>query len=158
MRRKWLIVAMLMGMMASFLSGCDNGAASSVSEAAESEAAEPDSGKLSYETLAEMEEASVSQDRVVIVLEEDQALPYRWEYQMGGEGVTLEQEYLVEEPKSDFPNLSVGSSPAYRVYELSCEQGASAIFTVTSRHVANDEVWKQRIYEIGTEQDTVWVK
>ncbi|MDD6156188.1 MAG: hypothetical protein PUB52_04160 [Lachnospiraceae bacterium] len=153
MRRNWLIVALLMGMVVSFLAGCGSGDDFSVLGPTES-----DSGQLSYEILTQMEEASVYKDRVVIALEEDQALPYRWEYQLGGEGVTLEQEYLVEEPEEDLPNLAVGSAPAYRVYELSCEQGASAIFTVTSRHVANDEVRKQRIYEIGTKQDTIWVK
>lgn len=173
MKRKWLIAAVLWGMMAALLPGCGAGDASLTTGAAESnmpesnmsesempepEGEEADSGQLSYATLEGMEEVSISGNRVVIVLEEDQALPYRFECQLKGEGVTLDQDYLVEEPRAELPNLSVGSSPAFRVYELSCEQGASAVFTVTGRHVTDDEVWQQRIYEIGMEQDTVWVK
>src|SRR5574344_206839 len=73
-----------------------------------------ESNHASYDKLEKMEEVTIKEDTVTIVLAEDGALPYRWEVTASSDNMFLIDEYTADKP-DDFV-LAAGSSPAYQVY------------------------------------------
>lgn len=94
---------------------------------------------LSYLDLEKLDRVNVSGNVLTIVLEEDQSLPYRWEYQVGGKGMELVRDDVVEEPECFDMYASVGSNPAYRVFQFECEEHTEAMFHAYSRHMYMDD-------------------
>lgn len=77
---------------------------------------EEQNSHLSYSELSRMEEVTVDDSGVTVVLGEDGALPYRWQIMSKSDAVCLKEEYVVEQ--SDSSDTSVGSSPGYHVFVL----------------------------------------
>ena len=105
-----------------------------------------------------MDEITIDGESVFFVLQEDQALPYRWNYELEGEGVCVSRDYVVDEPRMNLPNLAVGSSPAFHVFEVKCETDGKGTFRLVSRHLYSDDINGEKFYSITNVSGVVTVK
>lgn len=112
----------------------------------------------SYRDLQKMDEITIDSENVFFVLQEDQALPYRWNYELEGEGVCVSRDYAVDEPRMNLPNLAVGSSPAFHVFEVKCETDGKGTFRLVSRHLYSDDINGEKFYSITNVSGVVTVK
>lgn len=69
--------------------------------------------EYSYDELDDMDEMNIDGDTIIFVLEENQALPYRWISKVDSDRLVLEKEETVD-GKGQWN--AVGVSPAYHVF------------------------------------------
>ena len=88
----------------------------------------------SYRDLQKMDEITIDSENVFFVLQEDQALPYRWNYELEGEGVCVSRDYVVDEPDG------------------------KGTFRLVSRHLYSDDINEEKFYSITNVSGVVTVK
>lgn len=71
----------------------------------------------SYSDYDDMESITVEGNKITLVLYEDQALPYRWDYTVTDDAIVLLEDKSID--KND-TSLQVGVSESYRVLIFEC--------------------------------------
>lgn len=114
---------------------------------------EEESNLYSYHELENMEEITIQEDRICIVLYENQAIPYRWSEEIHSSYGELIYDATIDGEGSW---NAVGDSPAYHIfiYEMK-EDGEAEIEINLTRMNDPAEISDQRRYLLLREHDVV---
>lgn len=158
MRKKCCFMMMVLCLLGSLLTGCAKMVSQKTDRSGAPEPIELEDGPFSYQSLEQLGEVSVSENVVTIVLEEDQALPFRWEYQIDGEGVSLDKDFVVDKPEESSMFPAVGSAPAFRVFQIICTEDAKGFFHAYCKHLYSDDMMGERHFDISFQKGEVRVE
>lgn len=90
----------------------------------------------SYRELEQMDEITIEDDKIILVLYENQAIPYRWDSSTNSSVLSLIADEVVY-GEGDF--FSAGVSPAYHafIYQWSCD-GEANVELIHKRYESDD--------------------
>lgn len=103
--------------------------------------------EMNYSYYQDMDEITVEGNQITIVLYENEALPYRWDYTLyTSDIVLLEDKSLDDESFS----LQAGVADSYRVFVFGCKEGCQGSISLQLVRIAGEEgaVNETRWYEV----------
>lgn len=100
-----------------------------------------------YSYYEEMEEVTVEGNQITIVLYEDQALPYRWNYFTSTSDIVCLEDKSVDDESF---SLQAGVSDSYRVFVFECKEACQGSIYLQLERIAGDEgeVKEARLYNV----------
>ena len=106
----------------------------------------------SYGDYKNMPELSVEDNRITIVVYEDQALPYRWTYRVTDENIVLIEDKSVDD--KDF-TIQAGVSNSYRVFVFECDEAFEERIYLNLQRIEDygSDVIEKRRYRVTYEED-----
>lgn len=103
--------------------------------------------QLDYIHYEQMDEITIEGSLVTIVLYENQALPYRWEYEISGTDIELLEDKSVDD---DSFSLHAGVSDSYRVFIFNCMDETEGQILIKMKSLnSEDEITETRVYNIA---------
>jgi len=103
--------------------------------------------QLDYIHYEQMEEITIEGSEITIVLYENKALPYRWEYEISGIGIELAEDKSVED---DGFSIQTGVSDSYRVFVFNCVEEAEGQVLIHKKSLnGENEIAETRTYSVS---------
>ncbi|MBR2403389.1 MAG: hypothetical protein IKB01_11615 [Lachnospiraceae bacterium] len=95
----------------------------------------------------DMDEIVVEGNQITLVLYEDQALPYRWDYSTSTSGIALLEDKSVDDESF---SVQAGVSESYRVFVFECKEGCQGNISLQLVRIAGDEgeIRETRLYNV----------
>lgn len=106
-----------------------------------------------YRDYEAMETVTVEDNKITLVLYENQALPYRWNYTVTDEAIVLVEDISVE--KNDM-SLQTGVSDSYRVFVFECgEVSEERLYLRLERIDTPKNIVEKHRYRVTYEEGTL---
>ena len=100
-----------------------------------------------YSYYEDMDEITVEGNQITLVLYEDQALPYRWNYFASTPDIVCLEDKSVDDESF---SVQAGVSKSYRVFVFECKVGCQGNIYLQLERIAGDvgEVQEARLYNV----------
>ena len=100
-----------------------------------------------YSYYEDMGEITVNGNQIVIVLYENEALPYRWKQSTSTSDIVLLEDNSVNDESF---TLQAGVADSYRVFVFECKEGCQGNIYFHSKRISGDEddVLEGRFYNV----------
>lgn len=100
-----------------------------------------------YSYYEDMDEITVEGNQITLVLYENQALPYRWNYFTSTSDIVCLEDKSVDDESFSF---QAGVSDSYRVFVFECKEACQGSIYLQLERIAGDEgeVHEARLYNV----------
>jgi len=100
-----------------------------------------------YSYYEDVDEITVEGNQITIVLYENEALPYRWEYTLYTSDIELLEDKSLDDESF---SIQAGVADSYRVFVFECKEGCQGSISLQSVRIAGEEgtVSETRWYEV----------